>query len=277
MHVLGQERRGRGGRQVDQRGELVGRTGHRVPPAGQQLGRVLSGVEDDTAQDGGSDRMQRELQLGDHAEVPATAPQCPEQVSVLVFAGPHQLTFGGHHFGGQQVVASQSVLADKVPDAAAQREPADPGRGNQAARGGQAVRLGLVVELPPGRAALRECPPAARVHAHRRHRRKIEHDTAVAGGEPGNAVRAAADRHRQPFTAGELDPADHVGDSRTAQNKRGMLVDRPVPDLPGVLVAGVSRGDHRAEHACPEFGQRRLTEDARAFRCHRLHVRYLPG
>ena len=41
--------------------------------------------------------------------------------------------------------------------------------------------------------------------------------------------------------------------------------------------SGVARGDHRAEHSCPEFGQRRLTEEVLAFRCHRLHVRYLPG
>jgi hypothetical protein len=70
--------------------------------------------------------MQRELQLGDHAEVPAATPQCPEQVRVLVFAGTHQFTFGGHHFGTQQVVACQSVHADEVSDAAAQREPANP-------------------------------------------------------------------------------------------------------------------------------------------------------
>ena len=49
VQVLRQEGRGRGGRQVDQRGELVGGTGNRVPPAGQHLGRLLSGVEDGTA------------------------------------------------------------------------------------------------------------------------------------------------------------------------------------------------------------------------------------
>jgi hypothetical protein len=98
--------------------------------------------------------MQRELQLGDHAEVPAATPQCPEQVRVLVFAGTHQFTFGGHHFGAQQVVACQSVHADEVSDAAAQREPANPGRGNQAARGGQAARLGLVVESSARKVAL---------------------------------------------------------------------------------------------------------------------------
>jgi hypothetical protein len=115
VQVLRQERRGRGGREVDQRGELVGGTGNRVPPAGQYLGRVLSGVEDDTAQDAGSDRMQRELQLGDHAEVPAATPQCPEQVSVLVFAGAHQLTFGGHHFGGQQVARKVALANSAYP------------------------------------------------------------------------------------------------------------------------------------------------------------------
>jgi hypothetical protein len=49
VQVLRQEGRGRGGRQVDQRGELVGGTGNRVPPAGQYLGSLLSGVEDGTA------------------------------------------------------------------------------------------------------------------------------------------------------------------------------------------------------------------------------------
>ena len=264
VQVLGQERGGRGGGQVHQGGELIRGAGDRGPPVGQHLRCLRSRVEHDTAHDGGPDRVHGEFELGDHAEVAAAAPQRPEQVGVFLLAGPHQLTVGRYHLGREQVVAGQPVLAHQMADAAAQREATDPGRGNQPARGRQPMDLGLMVEPPPGHAALRQRPAAPPVHPHRGHRGQVEHDTTVAGGEPGDTVCAAADRHRQPLAARELHPGDDVGDAGTAEDERRVAVDRVVPDPPGSVVAGVARGDHRSQQPCPEFGQRRLAQNARA-------------
>ena len=99
------ERRGRGvqpgdqrahpGRQV--RGDLLGQ--------GERCLAVV-GVPEEQAQLGQrADRVQPVLELGDHAEVAAAAAQRPEQVRVLLGAGPQHLAGGGDDLGGQQVVA----------------------------------------------------------------------------------------------------------------------------------------------------------------------------
>ena len=58
-----------------------------------------------------------------------------------------QLAVGGDHVGGQQIVDRQAVLAAEPAEAAAQREPGDPGGGVDADRGREAEGLGRLVEL----------------------------------------------------------------------------------------------------------------------------------
>ena len=58
-----------------------------------------------------ADRVQLELEAGDHAEVAAAAADRPEQVGVLVGAGAHRLAVGGHDVGGEQVVDGHAELA----------------------------------------------------------------------------------------------------------------------------------------------------------------------
>jgi hypothetical protein len=97
--------------------------------------------------------MQGELERGHDAEVAAAAPQRPQQVGVLVRAGAHQLSVGGHELGGEQVVAGEPVLALEPARAAAQREPGHAGRGDAASGGGELVGLAGAVDVGPGRTA----------------------------------------------------------------------------------------------------------------------------
>ena len=100
------------------------------------------------------DRVQPVLEFGDHAEVAAAAAQRPEQVRVLLGAGPQHLTCGSDDPGGQQVVARQPVLRGEPAEPAAQGQPAYAGVADRAAGGGQAMSLG-------GRVQLRQRCPAA--------------------------------------------------------------------------------------------------------------------
>ena len=68
-----------------------------------------------------------------------------------------QLALGGHELGRHEVVAGEAVLALEPAGAAAQGEPADPGRGHTPAGGGEPVDLrhrstSAQVAPPPTRA-----------------------------------------------------------------------------------------------------------------------------
>ena len=91
--------------------------------------------------------------------------------------------------------------------------------GDQAAGDGQPERLGLVVELGPVSPAWAR-PAAGGVDPDALHRREVDDQPAVAGGEPGDAVGAAPHRHHQPLAAGELHRADDVGGPGAADDQR---------------------------------------------------------
>ena len=98
--------------------------------------------------------MQAELELGHDAEVAAASAQAPEEVGVLGLARLDELAVGGHQVDGQQLVDREPVLAHDPADAAAEREPGDPGVGDDPAGRREPERLRLAVELAPEHAGL---------------------------------------------------------------------------------------------------------------------------
>src|SRR5438132_5666721 len=98
--------------------------------------------------------MELVLEGGDHAKVPAATPHAPEEVSVFRGAGREQLAVGRHHIDREEVIGSQAVPACQIAPTATEGESGDAGCGDLAPGGGQAKRLGLVVELAPGQARL---------------------------------------------------------------------------------------------------------------------------
>ncbi len=107
--------------------------------------------------------MQLEFELGDDPEVTAAAAQAPEQVGVLVRAGVQQPAVGGDEIGADEVVAGEAVLAHQPADPTAERVPGDTRRRYEASGGGEAVRLRLVVDVGPDRAAADVRAPQADV------------------------------------------------------------------------------------------------------------------
>ena len=92
----------------------------------------------------------------------------------------------------------EPVLAHQPPEAAAQREAGDARVRDGAARRREAVRLGLVIELAPEHAALRDDRARVRIDADALHRRQIDHEAAVVRAVPGRAVAAAANGDEEP-------------------------------------------------------------------------------
>src|SRR4029453_11156709 len=143
---------------------------------------------------GGADRVQREPERADDAEVSASALQRPEQVGGIAGGRPHDLALGGAPLGLYEIVDGEPVLAHEPADAAAQAEAADAGVAHDAARGGPTVRLCLGVDVPPQGTALDEARALDWIDRHGAHRRQVDHDPAVAHRGAGDVVTPATNR-----------------------------------------------------------------------------------
>ena len=146
-----------------------------VEHAGRLLGRPRDGAREDL----GAHRVERVLDARQDAEVPAPAPEPPEEVGVLVLARVHEAAVGRRDVHGEDVVARPPEAARGVPEASAQGEPGDSGGGDEAEDGQEAVELRLPVHVAEEAARLGPGDPGPRVHPHATHQREVEHQAAV--------------------------------------------------------------------------------------------------
>ena len=116
------------------------------------------------------------------------------------------------------------------------------------------------VPLGPARPALLALLPAPahravrrRVDRHPVHPAQVEHQPALADGEPGVVVPAAADGELQPVGPGESDRPGHVGGALAARDHRRAAVDRAVAHGPGRVVGGVTRQQDLATEGHPQL------------------------
>ena len=170
-------------------------------------------------------------------------------VSLAVTTSPAAVTT----WAETQVVAGQSEPALQHPHPAVQRQAADAGLGDLAGGYGQPEQLGLVVEVGQGGAALNPDALADRVDLDAAHQGQVDQQSVVAGAVPGDAVPAAAHRHRQARGAGETHGLDDVGGSQASDDHRRMAVDRCVVDRPGLVVARLSRLQRDPAQSGPEL------------------------
>ncbi|HUI51630.1 MAG TPA: hypothetical protein VLX60_07590, partial [Terriglobales bacterium] len=78
-----------------------------------------------------------------------------------------------------------------------------------------------------------------RVDAHAFHQRKIDHQSALAGPEPGSIVATAADRGQQPVFSSVAHCRHHIGHVDCTHDQRRALIDHRVEDSPGCVVCGI--------------------------------------
>jgi hypothetical protein len=181
---------------------------------------------------------------------------------VFLCARVDDASVGGDDLCRRQVVAGQAVAAQEPAHSAAEREAADAGGGDEATGHGEVEGLGLVVEVAPGHPGLGGHPAPYRIDEGALHRRQIDDDAALAGGEPGDAVSAAAHGDEQVLAARELDGADHVRRPGAAHDQGRMLVVCGVPDRAGPVVGGVAGAYDGAAQVRLEFGEGGVAQDA---------------
>ena len=220
-----------------------GAAGRKSPVPAQDLRELLDRPHRRAGDDGRSDRVRAELELRDDAEVPAAAAQRPEQLRVLVGARVHLRAVGQHDVGADEAVDGQAEAAREVADAAAEREPADAGRGDDARRGRAAVLAGRRVDLGPRAAAAHADGLGCGVDDHVVETAEVDDDRVVGDAEAAAVVAAAAHRDALVVSAGEGERARDVLRARADHDRGGVLVDHAVVDGAGVVVAGVAGAD----------------------------------
>jgi hypothetical protein len=69
--------------------------------------------------------MEPKFEACDDSKIAAAASQCPEQIHVVLLAGPDHLTFGGDDVGSDQIVDRHAEFPCGPAKAAAKRESRD--------------------------------------------------------------------------------------------------------------------------------------------------------
>jgi hypothetical protein len=125
-------------------------------------------------------RVELELEFGDDAEVAPAAAHPPEEVGVLILAGPDQLAVGGDHVHGLQLIDREPVLAHDPTYSTAEREAGQPGMGDDSRRNGEAELLRLAIELAEQHAGLNTCRSPLGVHSDPFHQPEVDEHAVVA-------------------------------------------------------------------------------------------------
>src|SRR5262249_7081511 len=143
-----------------------------------------------------------------------------------------------------QVVDRQAVAASEMPDAAAERQAADPRCRDDAAGCRQPERVCRMEEVAPGTTAFGPRGAGGGIDAYARHSPQIEDDAAVVGAKARHAVRAAAYGQVERIVARVIDGRHDVGDVGGTNDNGRPTIDHCVVDLARHLVVGiVARND----------------------------------
>src|SRR5262245_49326520 len=128
---------------------------------------------------------------GDDAEIAAATAQAPEEIGVALGARGDDCAHGRDDLGGEEIVAGEAVFAHQPADAAAEREAGDAGARDDAGRYGQAMDVGLTIDVAQGGPALHARRAALRIDEDSLHARQIDDDAVVAQGAAADIVAAA--------------------------------------------------------------------------------------
>src|SRR5690606_21737677 len=131
-----------------------------------------------------SDWMRLEQEAGYHTKVtPATA-NGPEQVGLLVLAGPDEAAIRQDDVGLEQVVDREPIFAREVSRSAPQGKPAYTRCRDDTERYGQAKGMRGVIDVAGRTTPIDTYSRGSRIHVNAPHRRQIDHQPIVTTTQP---------------------------------------------------------------------------------------------
>jgi hypothetical protein len=250
--LLGYERRGWRVDAVHQRAHPFGQGGEVVTGEPEDVGAPVGVPEEQPEVDDRADLVEREFELGDDAEVAATAAERPVEVGLFLRGCGDDVAVRGDDLSGHEVVAAEAREPREPPDAATERQPGHAGVADDAAGHRQAVLLRRGIEVGPRRAAPAASPTCHRVDGDRAHGAQVDHQAVVAHAVAREAVPAAADRELEVALAPEADRARHLCRVARPGYEGGAAVVVAVPQRPRSVIAVVSRPQDLAPEGLAE-------------------------
>src|SRR6185436_15306810 len=90
--------------------------------------------------------------------------------------------------------------------------------------------------------------------------------------EAGDVVASTLDAEQEIVLARKLHARDHIGGAEAADDGGGLPVEHPVPDGPGLFIAGIARHGYRSTETHLQCVQSLLLQvELAAIRRHRFH------
>ena len=201
-------------------------------------------VDVDSSVEGPGERVQLELEARCDAEVRACAAEAPEQLRLVVGAGPYDASIRGHELDGAKAVDRQPELPLETADAATERQPGDAGVPDDSHRADEPVLLRRDVELAEERSSAGSGESSRRVDADGVQPREVDDEAAVGRRVADRAVTAAADSDLEVDLTAEANGRDDVVDVRGSDDQRRSSIEHRVPHPSRIVIAGgIGRDD----------------------------------
>src|SRR6266403_531501 len=157
-------------------GELVRSRRHVITEVADYVNGHPPMVEEETAQDR-RNRAGSELETSDSAEIPASAPERPEQIIVFISAGSEHLSIGSHHLRRQQIVDRHPVFANQPANSTSEGQATNTSPGHYAARDCEPEDMRFSIDVTQSRSALYSNSSGRSIYENGSHSGKINHQT----------------------------------------------------------------------------------------------------
>src|SRR5215468_1303838 len=169
--------------------------------------------------------MEPVFELRDHAKIPTTAANRPEQIRIRLRAGLNLFSIQEDDLGRNDVVACRSIHRHQLAFPTAERKSGDAYiRTATGWRGKTEFPRRLLHILHQG-TGLDPRYPLLGVDVHTSHTRQIENHAAFANSEPSAAVASSPHCKGQVVSLSKVENAWDVGSVGTASDHCGMLIE----------------------------------------------------
>ena len=193
-------------------------------------------------------RMAPEGERGDHAEVAATTPERPEQITVRLGARGDEAAVGQHHISGYQIVDRQAEAAGEVAHSPAERQSGDARSGHEARGQCHPERTRGMINITPDATGVDSNGASLRIDRGAAEAAKVNDEGVVPDAESTAVVCAASDGQRQHVVARVCHAGHHVSDISAPHDRERVTIHCTVVDSSGRLIARIICGDDRAAY-----------------------------
>src|SRR6266498_5612130 len=252
MQMLREWRAGRNGDEGKEPVDLIRRLGNELPVPFHDVCGLIH-LPQHWAGTHRMNRMRLKQKRGDHAEVPATPANSPEQVAILVSAGNNEFPIGQDDVSREEIVNRQTILSRQVPNATAQSQAANASRRDDSGRNSEPECMGGVVNVAPTAAAAHSHSSCCRIDMNKLNPGQIDDQAIVADPQATGIVASTSNRYLERMLLPEMNGGHHIGHVCAKSDQARLLADHGVVHFARLVVFRVGGFNQLATELIPEL------------------------